>query len=223
MEQTLLRNYRTIGQSRQVLGEHLNKLTWSYFFTGTFKDDFRKDAAVRALEKWWNNILWTKAIDRSTSGYSWFLEHHKGRDVPHIHALLLLPGCREQRLTSGWKTWFHHYGRCAIMKYDDKLGAGYYLTKYMVKENFHVGEWGIEYPVIGASPTVKTLKSNEARRWGKTWQYLPTEFPTEANLFTKEEYENPVQTVQSMELRQGKMLELQCDDKNRFDNRTQTG
>ena len=146
-------NYTTLGISRQVLGEYMNKLDWSYFFTGTFKSDSIRDRdAVKCFFKWLNSMIWLHDIKEY--GYAYFLEEGHCRNVPHIHSLLYLPTYhRSKRLASWWQVWFKRYGRCQIEKYNKDIGAGYYLTKYVVKEYFknnrdkYTNDWDIYYPI----------------------------------------------------------------------------
>lgn len=137
-------HYKEKTMSRQALGMWLDKLEWNYWFTGTFKRDFRKDSAIKAFYRWLNTMTWINCVE--SYGHAWFLEWHKYREVPHIHALLYLPGVKSERLASWWKVWFKHYGRARIEKYDSNLGTGFYLTKYMVKDSFGRGGWFVDYP-----------------------------------------------------------------------------
>jgi hypothetical protein len=97
-------------------------------------------------------MLWLHNIKEF--GYAYFLEESCIRTVPHIHALLYLPTYykKSERLSSWWRVWFKKYGRCLIERYDESIGAGYYLTKYVVKEYFKnyknkiINDWDIYYP-----------------------------------------------------------------------------
>jgi len=57
-----------------------------------------------------------------------------------------LDGVRREKY---WGLWFRQNGRGRILPYDAKLGAGYYLTKYVVKDRYSRTEhWevvGLEY------------------------------------------------------------------------------
>jgi len=47
-----------------------------------------------------------------------------------------------------WQVWFTWYGRNRILPYDKEKGAGYYLTKYIVKEESDLAVFtikGLEY------------------------------------------------------------------------------
>jgi len=58
-------------------------------------------------------------------------ELQKRRGVPHIHALVAGEGL--PRRDEAWKWCFDNYGITRILPYDRKLGAGYYLCKYITK------------------------------------------------------------------------------------------
>jgi len=134
------------GIDRQQMAEWLNKLKWNWWFTGTFRKDFRINSCERAFYKWFNTMVWVN--DLQVTGFFWCLEFGKSyRRVAHCHAILYLPETEgSERLESWWKVWFTKYGRCLIEKYDNNLGVGFYLTKYIAKDFFGVGEWGVSYP-----------------------------------------------------------------------------
>ena len=59
-------------------------------------------------------------------------EWFKTRECPHFHLLMgNLDGVRRDKW---WQVWFTWYGRNRVLPYDKEKGAGYYLTKYVIKE-----------------------------------------------------------------------------------------
>jgi len=64
-------------------------------------------------------------------GYRMF-ELQKERGVPHIHALLSSPEL--PRRDEAWAWWWKQYGFARILPYDHRLGARYYLCKYITKD-----------------------------------------------------------------------------------------
>ncbi len=48
-------------------------------------------------------------------------------------------GLQDIRRDKWWSTWFTWYGRARILPYDSRLGAGYYLSKYIVKDVYGSG------------------------------------------------------------------------------------
>jgi len=59
-------------------------------------------------------------------------EFQKWRGVPHIHALV--GGLDSLRYAEVGSRFWTEYGWSKIEEYDPKLGAGYYLCKYVTKE-----------------------------------------------------------------------------------------
>jgi uncharacterized protein (DUF2126 family) len=59
-------------------------------------------------------------------------ELQKERGVPHIHALLSSPEL--PRRDEAWAWWWKQYGFARILPYDHRLGARYYLCKYITKD-----------------------------------------------------------------------------------------
>lgn len=50
----------------------------------------------------------------------------------------------EIRRDKWWFTWFTWYGAARILPYNKKLGAAYYLTKYVVKDVYQSGMFEIQ-------------------------------------------------------------------------------
>lgn len=114
---------------------------WDWFASLTFRD---KPYDARAPG--WNKVGWgysTTACDRflrevgeqkGLHDFHWFRarEYQEWRGVPHWH--LLLGGVQDLRRDGAWQWWFEKYGQGRILPYDSKLGARFYLCKYVTKE-----------------------------------------------------------------------------------------
>ena len=85
------------------------------------------DSAWRA---WMKELRFTRGIGEPTWVRGREYDHWRG--VPHFHALI--SGVKDLRRDDSWAWWFKNYGINRILPYDRKLGAGYYLCKYVVKE-----------------------------------------------------------------------------------------
>ena len=59
-------------------------------------------------------------------------EYQHWRGVPHFHGLI--GGVGGLRRDEAWAWWFDRYGIARILPYDRKLGAGFYLCKYVTKD-----------------------------------------------------------------------------------------
>lgn len=102
----------------QDMGNWLNPRPWQWFVTLTFAmDRISPDRAKKLFEQF-----------AQASGinvvYFFVVEWHKFRDNVHIHALL---GNVETELN--WK-----YGISRVLRYDPKLGARFYLSKFICSE-----------------------------------------------------------------------------------------
>ena len=115
---------------------------WEWFATFTFRDPENPNYpgwtkpgwkyAHRAL--WdWNDALLSATMGKLCIPY-WIacMEYQHWRGVPHWH-LLVANTANERRMD--WVDWWYaHYGIARILPYQEKLGARYYLGKYLVKE-----------------------------------------------------------------------------------------
>ena len=131
---------------RQAWGEWLTELGdsvggWDWWATLTFRD--RSEAEIAqgwtkvgvkysqgAFDRYMDFLRDLRGIGEPT----WVrgMEYQHWRGVPHFHALLR--GVGHLRRDQAWQWWFQRYGMARIEPYDRKLGAGYYLCKYVTKE-----------------------------------------------------------------------------------------
>ncbi|GAI08076.1 unnamed protein product, partial [marine sediment metagenome] len=119
---------------RQAWVDLLNRYTWTWFTTLTFSDLPRSYTALNRAKKWLHSI---ENEERIHLAYYLALEYTKVLNLPHIH--LLMGGLEGIRRDKWWSTWFTWYGRARILPYNKKLGAGYYLTKYVIKDIYQKG------------------------------------------------------------------------------------
>lgn len=110
----------------------VNGYSWTIWLTGTFRPEMRyrdtintKRAFVRYInflsEKYGkHSIQYFMAVERFKSGFD-----------THVHALLMgVDGLRYREIGEAWRGM---YGREQVEGYDKKLGADYYITKYVTK------------------------------------------------------------------------------------------
>lgn len=119
--------YTNVNPSRQEWVDLLDRYVYDWFCHLTFKDLPRTFTAQNRF------YAFIKAIQRKEKvdiGYYVGMETTvKGRY--HFHALLGgLPGIY---ILPWWKWWFTRYGRAKIERYDPKLKASHYVTKYTTK------------------------------------------------------------------------------------------
>lgn len=135
-------HFTILGYSVNPLREgwvaFLNQYNWDWFTTLTFRSPPTTYTANNRLRRWLNTI---QREEKRNIGYYKGMEFTRS-GVPHFHLLMgNLDGVRRDKY---WGLWFRENGRGRILPYDSKLGAGYYLTKYVVKDEYSNREqWGI--------------------------------------------------------------------------------
>lgn len=131
------------GREREALCEWLGKFKWQIFATLTY----RLPRGERTFLKPFKEFLAFLAKDR---GYvwafvagEWFKNNSPSMSNPalHIHALIgYAEPCLVERF---WSYWFYKYGEAKLKVYDEKKGAAYYVTKYILKDEKLYGQWDL--------------------------------------------------------------------------------
>jgi len=137
------RSNRQVNPLRLAWVNLLNRYNWDWFATLTFKDLPKTYTAHNRVNRWLNTL---EKQEKRKIGYYKGMEFTK-QGVPHFHLLMgNLEGVRRDKY---WGLWFTQNGRARILPYEPNLGAGYYLTKYIVKDEYSCTEqWeiiGLEY------------------------------------------------------------------------------
>ena len=126
--------YRQVNPLRLAWVDLLNRYEWTWFTTLTFRDLPRSYTAINRTKRWLTAI---KKTERRLLSYFMCVEWTRVQNRPHTHLLIgNLEGVRRDKWWSAWYTW---YGRARILPYDKGLGAGYYLTKYVIKDIYRTG------------------------------------------------------------------------------------
>ena len=136
-------SYDQVNPLRNAWVKLLNRYNWDWFATLTFNHLPKTYTAHNRLNRWLNTL---ERQEKRKIGYYKAMEFTR-LGVPHFHLLMgNLEGVRRDKY---WEVWFRENGRARILPYDPKLGAGYYLTKYVVKDEYSNKEnWeikGLEY------------------------------------------------------------------------------
>lgn len=117
-----------------AFGDWLNKYSWDWWATFTFKKDKSPYGAKKAF------LRFVKDIKKDVYFFL-VIEWHKWRGSVHCHSLIgNVSGIR--RLTIMDK-WYDIYGIARILPYNKNLGARYYLSKYLIKE---MADWDFYLP-----------------------------------------------------------------------------
>ena len=121
---------RNVNGLRDSWVTFLNRYNWDWFATLTFRSPPTTYTATNRLKRWISTI---ERQERRKVGYYKGMEFTK-LGVPHFHLLMgNLDGVRRDKY---WELWFAQCGRARILPYNSKLGAGHYLTKYVVKDEY---------------------------------------------------------------------------------------
>ncbi|MBA7664558.1 hypothetical protein ES703_72619 [subsurface metagenome] len=133
---------------RQVWGNWLEDLGadlqgWDWFATFTFRELTEKQQrlypgwtrigwgyAHKALREW-DSALMRRRFGKSQPYFMAMMELQK-RGVPHWHILVGNTGDERRMDWVDW--WFERFGIARILEYNERLGARYYLGKYLTKE-----------------------------------------------------------------------------------------
>lgn len=129
-----MRKIPVFSRLRQAFGEWLGRYNWTWWSTWTFRDEVSPLSAKKVFARF---------IVRTCPGSWYFLavEWHRWRDSVHCHALV--GGVEGVRRLSVMDEWYRRYGIARIVEYNPKLGARYYLTKYITKE---LADWDVNLP-----------------------------------------------------------------------------
>jgi len=130
---------RQVNPLRLAWVDLLNRYNWDWFATLTFKGLPKTYTAHNRVNRWLNTL---QRQEKRKIGYYKGMEFTR-QGVPHFHLLMgNLDGVRRDKY---WDLWFTENGRARILPYDPKLGAGYYLTKYVVKDEYtNIENWDIK-------------------------------------------------------------------------------
>ncbi len=144
-------------QAKQEWGDWLSGLAeWEWFVTMTLRDPEELARATPGLATW-TRPGWASAkrawrdfagMARPALGaLSWvrMFETQRDRGVPHIHALVgnTDPTVRRLDLVD-WC--FRRWGITRVLEYDARLGASFYLCKYVTKDVADIDFGGFDKP-----------------------------------------------------------------------------
>ena len=132
------------GDFIDTLGRDLNG--WDWFATFTFRDpsspkypNWTKPGwkyAHRALRDW-NDAILSKRLGSSAPYWIGMMEYQHWRGVPHWHLLVgntAIGDLDEERRMDWVDWWYERFGIARILPYQERLGAKYYLGKYLTKD-----------------------------------------------------------------------------------------
>lgn len=129
--------YKDVNPLREGWVNLLSRYVFTWFTTLTFKDSPKTYTAINRAKKFLRAI---EGKEKVNIGYYLCMELNR-LGIPHFHALM--GNLDEVRRSTWWKWWFTRYGAARILPYNPKLGAGYYLTKYVVKDEYQCGWFDI--------------------------------------------------------------------------------
>lgn len=128
-------------------GEWLSRWQWDWWVTLTYDPKRRPSASATHTAVGWSlsNRHWhewlAEAVGDSSGSSPWpgspfwvrGREPNPWRYGTHFHALVGGVGTDTSRKRA-WESWFIKHGLARIEPYDPRRGAGYYVSKYVIKE-----------------------------------------------------------------------------------------
>lgn len=124
---------RAVNPLRQGWVNLLSRYKWDWFTTLTFRDIPRTYTAINRAKQFLRAI---EGKEKRKVGYYLAMELNRS-GTPHFHALMgNLDGVRRLTWMDRWE-----YGYARIYPYEVDKGANYYITKYVVKENYQSSGW----------------------------------------------------------------------------------
>ena len=130
----------------------LDRWTWSWFTTNTFREEVHPEAAGKAWDRWIHQlnreIFGVRYWKRPGDGVIWARgQEYQRRGVIHFHALIGRIPNNVRRLD--WMDlWDDLAGFARIEAYDPTKGARYYLGKYVLKG----GQMDVGGPLAPVAP-----------------------------------------------------------------------
>ena len=111
----------------QSLGDWVSEYHWDAFWTLTFRERYNEQPVIRRITKWADRHTLSEP---GTMSWLFFLEMSQFGEI-HAHGLT-----RHERSSRSqmWSRWFRDSGHARGLKYDPKLGANYYIAKYLTKQ-----------------------------------------------------------------------------------------
>jgi hypothetical protein len=129
---------KMLQDARDALAEMLGRWQWEWFVTLTFRGSPRLGYCYSA---WADLIRWLRQRGGEPQyfrGTEWQM-----RGTPHFHALVFGVNHAARRMdVVDW--WGCRYGWARVFAYDPRLGAGFYVTKYLCKDYRDTGNWALE-------------------------------------------------------------------------------
>lgn len=114
-------------QVRSAWGEFLQGLPWDHYATLTFGIKSGPDFARRAFGGWIRRVEQEAGVP-----LLWFLGFEDGRQLGRLHLHALVGNTFDVSARFMSKAWKPGFSR--IVPYRPRLGAAYYVTKYVTKE-----------------------------------------------------------------------------------------
>lgn len=129
---------------REALANFLSNFAWEWFLTATFQGEFTPEAGRRAIQRYFEEL---EAKLQTSIPRFWCQEYGMIIEFgPHYHALLGRVNHVKYSAQIAHSLWIKHrgHGRLRTQSYQEERGANYYLTKYITKDSFQAGDWGLD-------------------------------------------------------------------------------
>lgn len=130
---------------RDEMSSWLSGFQWDQWGTYTFTEPFSAESARRAILRHHHRMV--KDFGREHP-FFWVVEPHSHYALSGAHAHALIGRINDirfsvRRMSGDWRAHDGH-GYCKFEKYLIDHGVDYYLTKYVIKQEYQPCDWGLE-------------------------------------------------------------------------------
>lgn len=116
-------------ETKQHYNNWLQSQEWTYFFTGTFREEFTPNGAHNAVQRFFN-----RKENKPELGFI-VIEKGSMYGRVHTHGVLRYPEKGIfQPAGSLWQRWFEQYGRGKVETIRSQPKVSGYVSKYITKD-----------------------------------------------------------------------------------------
>jgi hypothetical protein len=118
-------------RTKMAFGEWLSLPEWDWYTTHTFRAEYvsHKEADYHWYA-WWNSVCIAARVKQLERPYYFRVVEYQDRGTLHYHGLVGGVGDIRRLL---FKDFWELHGFARVEAYDPKLGANYYVGKYLTK------------------------------------------------------------------------------------------
>ncbi len=121
-------------RTRKAFGSWLSVPRWDWYVTHTFKADYvPSKLADKKWQSWLNTLCFHNRVMGAERPFYVRATEFQDRGTLHYHSLIggISPAVRRLFFKDIWE----FFGFARVVKYDPKRGAGFYVGKYITKDD----------------------------------------------------------------------------------------